>query len=347
MRILVALAGVAVLALIARGLAWPLPGWTPVVGYFALHALLGQVGPWAAAPKAVAGDGDDDEAILAPELPISGPIGRLGRRGLVALFFTTQMLLLFNPFQLVQVTRQWFGNAALQRRERATGSDGRDRPTEVRYRLPFDGEWLLCNGGPTPKTSHSWDVLGQRFALDFVVADAEGRRHVGRGTRVTDYLAYGCDIVAAADGEVVAVEQRIGDAPLVGWGVCDVTARSFIGNHVLIRHAEGEYALYAHLVRGSVPVAVGQRVRCGQRIGRCGHSGHSTEPHLHFHVQDAAELFGGMGRPIRFRDCTIDGRSIEDGQMPTAGQRLQSTVAITRVVADASSRPLQRSSAPC
>jgi murein DD-endopeptidase MepM/ murein hydrolase activator NlpD len=317
-RILISLGAAAVLALAARFFGWTLAGWLFVLLYLALYALSGWIGPWAVRPARSA----EDESYEAPELPTSGPIGRFGQPGLIAVFFSSQLLVLLNPFQLVEVVRQWIGNAALQRRERRTGSDGRDRPTELRYRLPFDDEWLLYNGGPTPESSHSWEVLGQRFALDFVVADEAGVRHDGRGTRLDQYRAYGRPILAAADGEVVAVEQAIGDAPLVGWGVCDFTARSFIGNRVLIRHAEGEYGLYAHLVRGSVPVAVGERVRAGQVIGRCGHSGHSSEPHLHFHVQDSADLFGGMGRPIRFRDCTIDGRPIDDGQWPFAGQRL-------------------------
>jgi len=320
-RVVISLALVAAAALGARSLGWTAPGWSIVAGYLALYVLLGRFGPWAV--TRAHGDGDrTEDAEAPPDLPTSGPIGRLGQSGLVAVFFSTQLLVPLNPFQLVQLVRQLIGNAALQRRERTTGSDGRDRPTEVRYRLPFDGEWLLYNGGPTPKTSHSWDVLGQRFALDFVVADTDGRRHADRGTRVTDYFAYGRDIVAAADGEVVAVEQRIGDAPLVGWGVCDFTARSFIGNHVVIRHADDEYGLYAHLVQGSVAVAVGDRVAAGQVIGRCGHTGHSSEPHLHFHVQDSADLFGGMGRPIRFRDLLIDAEPAPDDALPTAGQRL-------------------------
>jgi murein DD-endopeptidase MepM/ murein hydrolase activator NlpD len=254
-------------------------------------------------------------------LPTSGPIGRFGQYGLMFTFFTSQLLVLLNPFQVVQMFRQLAGNAALQAREKKTGDDGTGYISKVRYRLPFHGQWLLYNGGMTPKTSHSWDVLGQRFALDFVVCDAEFRRHSGRGTDVTDYYAYGLPIVAAADGEVVAVENRIGDAPLVGWGLCDFTARSFIGNHVLIRHAQGEYGLYAHLIRGSIELRPGDRVEAGQPLGRCGHSGHSSEPHLHFHLQDSADLFKGMGLPITFHDLEIDGVQHETAHL-TAGQRV-------------------------
>jgi len=294
------------------------PGWSVVGVYLLLYILMGQLAKQFGRKRAR--DSARDE--VDPDyswLPVSGPIGRLGQPGLMVVFFSTQLLVLFNPLQMAQVIRQLAGNAALKARDKASGDDGRNYLNQVPYRLPFDGEWLLYNGGMTPKTSHSWDVLGQRFALDFVICDDAYRRHSGRGTRVTDYFAYGCPILAAVDGDVIAVENRIGDAPLVGWGVCDFTARGFVGNYVLIRHAESEYGLYAHLIQGSIEVAPGDRVEAGQRIGRCGHSGHSSKPHLHFHVQDSPDLFRGMGLPVTFHDIEVDGVHRSGAQL-TAGQ---------------------------
>ncbi len=157
------------------------------------------------------------------------------------------------------------------------------------------------------ETSHSWDILGQRFALDLVQADAAFRRHEGSGRRLEQYFCYGEAIVAAADGTVVRVEDGVADAPFVGWGFCDFTARHFAGSHVIIRHAEGEFGVYAHLIKGSVCVRPGDTVRQGDLVGRCGHSGHSTEPHLHFHLQDSPDFFRGMGLPIRFHDIVVNG----------------------------------------
>jgi murein DD-endopeptidase MepM/ murein hydrolase activator NlpD len=146
---------------------------------------------------------------------------------------------------------------------------------------------------------------------------------VGRGTRPEEYHCHGASILAAADGTVVATEDRIHTAPLVGWGVCDFLARSFLGNHVMIHHAEGEFALYAHLSRGSVLVRPGDRVARGQPLGRCGHTGHSTEPHLHFHLQDSPDPFAGMGLPIRFEALEVDGVPSGEAHL-TAGQRVRS-----------------------
>ena len=50
---------------------------------------------------------------------------------------------------------------------------------KVEYALPFDGEWYAVNGGVTKKTSHSWEVLPQRFAYDFVIMDEEGESYHG------------------------------------------------------------------------------------------------------------------------------------------------------------------------
>lgn len=253
--------------------------------------------------------------------PISGPIGRFGGVGVTAVFFTTQLLMLLNPFQMLEVARQSAGQGNLRRREARSRDDGRNYRTKAVYTLPFTGEWLLCNGGHTPRTSHSWGILGQRFALDFVRANAAFERHTGRGTRAEEYFRHGREILAAADGTVVRKENRVRRA-FLGWGVCDFTARSFLGNHVLIEHAEGEYALYAHLIRGSVTVTRGARVRRGQALGRCGHTGHSTEPHLHFHLQDSADPFWGMGLPVRFSDLLVDGAPADETLL-TAGVRVR------------------------
>ena len=71
------------------------------------------------------------------------------------------------------------------------------------------------------------------------------------------------------------------------------------GNHVIIRAAEA-FALYAHLAPGSVAVRSGQRVSVGDVIGRVGHTGNSTAPHLHFQLMDSADAQSARGIPCAF-----------------------------------------------
>jgi murein DD-endopeptidase MepM/ murein hydrolase activator NlpD len=66
------------------------------------------------------------------------------------------------------------------------------------------------------------------------------------------------------------------------------------GNHVIMGTA-GTYALYAHLAPGSVVVTRGRQVRAGEVIGRVGHTGNSTAPHLHFQLMDSADPLQARG----------------------------------------------------
>lgn len=54
------------------------------------------------------------------------------------------------------------------------------------------------------------------------------------------------------------------------------------GYYVKIRHSNGLYTTYAHLM--SISVVKGQSVSRGQQVGRIGSTGNSTGPHLHFEV---------------------------------------------------------------
>jgi murein DD-endopeptidase MepM/ murein hydrolase activator NlpD len=225
------------------------------------------------------------------DLPLPGPARRYGDAGMILRYNVSGLLMMLNPFQVVQVIRQTLGN-----RERPIPSAAFD------CRRPFDGEWLALNGGETPETSHSWEIVSQRYAYDFVIADETGSRHSGDGTALTEYYCYGKPIRAVAAGVVVRVREGVRDAPWVGTGWVDWLCRDFGGNAVTIRHADAVYSHYAHLVPDSIPVRVGDRVSEGEEIGRCGNSGHSTEPHLHFQLQDGPDMLTAAGLRVRFRD---------------------------------------------
>jgi murein DD-endopeptidase MepM/ murein hydrolase activator NlpD len=188
--------------------------------------------------------------------------------------------------------------------------------------LPFDGMWY-DGAGPSLHSHHRWAVP-QEFAHDFMRLGADGLSYSGEGKSFTDYYAYGQPVLAAADGQVVAVLdgepedvgllQQPGE-PLQTYVQRIVErqnqqltrgARGIIGNHIVIRHGD-EYSFYAHLRPGSLRVKVEDTVTRGQPIAAVGSSGSSTEPHLHFHVCDGPDVMACAGIPAKFENVEIYG----------------------------------------
>ncbi|MGH9229477.1 MAG: M23 family metallopeptidase, partial [Acidimicrobiales bacterium] len=138
--------------------------------------------------------------------------------------------------------------------------------------------------------------------------------------RTRDCYGWGQPVHAALGGEVVdavdGVRERqwvhvareswvaVKDALIHGAGKRPLDARHLAGNHVIIRTAD-VYALYAHLAPRSVAVARGQRVAVGDVIGRVGHSGNSTAPHLHFQLMDTADPVHARGIPCAFASYLV------------------------------------------
>ena len=167
------------------------------------------------------------------------------------------------------------------------------------YILPFTGQWTVVNGGLTKKLSHSWLIFPQRYAYDFIIVDSEGKSHSGDRGAVGNYYCYGKDIVAPADGEVVRAYGKYKDTFVDGKNAyCD--SINIAGNYVVIKHNDSEYSFIAHLVPGSLKVKKGDTVKQGEVIAKCGNSGNSSEPHIHYQLQSGKSFFFSAGLPIAF-----------------------------------------------
>lgn len=94
-----------------------------------------------------------------------------------------------------------------------------------------------------------------------------------------------------------------------------------LGNHVILDHENGEYSFLAHFKKATVAVKPGQSVKTGDRLGLCGNSGNSTEPHLHYHLQTTPDFGAGDGLPIQFLDYVADGEPVARGE-PVKGQQI-------------------------
>ena len=89
-------------------------------------------------------------------------------------------------------------------------------------------------------------------------------------------------IVACADGVVVAAVDGYGNT---------YPYNKIYGNYVDVKHPDGNYTRYAHLMKGTVCVKVGQNVSQGQVLANEDNSGYSNGEHLHFEFQK-----GGWGK---------------------------------------------------
>ncbi len=142
--------------------------------------------------------------------------------------------------------------------------------------LPFYGEWTVSqahNGEYTHKGA--W-----RHAWDFIVTNREGEQFKNAGDYTEDYFCFGKAVLSPADGEVAEVINNIPDNT-----IGDINTKDNWGNTVIIKHDDGHYSKLSHLKYQSAEVKTGDSVKKGQVIGRCGNSGRSPYPHLHFQFQ--------------------------------------------------------------
>ena len=169
------------------------------------------------------------------------------------------------------------------------------------YILPFNGKWTVVNGGVNKSLSHSWGILSQRYAYDFIIVDDKGKSFSGNARSVNSYYCYGMDIISPADGVVVNLYDKCKDSYVDGKNAyCD--SSRIEGNSITIKHNGSEYSVIAHIMRGSFKVKVGDIVRQGEFIAKCGNTGNSSEPHIHFQLQAGKSFFLSAGLPIAFTD---------------------------------------------
>jgi len=170
------------------------------------------------------------------------------------------------------------------------------------------GDWLV-NGGPSNTSYHrrahmALDgalKLAQRFAIDYEKIGPDGKTYSGDPKRNQSYYCYGADVIAVADGKIVATHDGVPDnIPDPVKRSVEMTLVTAGGNYVALDIGYGRYALYGHLITGSIKVKKGDLVKRGQVLGRLGNSGNSTEPHLHFQIADAPSFLNANGLPYLY-----------------------------------------------
>ncbi|PYQ63288.1 MAG: hypothetical protein DMF53_10595 [Acidobacteria bacterium] len=206
------------------------------------------------------------------------------------------------------------------------------------YVFPLAGTWYV-GAGPNFESPHRW-AANEEFAFDLAALGGDGLTHKGDGSHLTDYYAYGRDVLAVADGEVVEVGADATEAndrlKQPGESEEDFEKRTYLeqakllatsykaplGNYVILRHAGGEFSHYAHLKQGSVRVKAGDTIKRGQAIAQLGQTGNTTEPHLHFQLTDGPDPLYSRGVPILFKNAVntvgFSGSYLQTGWIVTA-----------------------------
>jgi len=144
-------------------------------------------------------------------------------------------------------------------------------------KLPFFGEWTVSQAHDGEHThKEAW-----KHAWDFVITDNKDKQFSGSGDLLTDYYCYDKNIIAPSDGTVEHVVDNIQDNT-----IGDVNIKDNWGNTVIIKISDNLYASLSHLKPESIKVKAGDNVKEGEIIARCGNSGRSPYPHLHFQLQE-------------------------------------------------------------
>ncbi len=202
------------------------------------------------------------------------------------------------------------------------------RPDAVALRLPFAGTWRVENSPARRVPSHGTHLFATTYAIDFVAVDEHRRSGSTRDWRTwvateppERFVGFGVPVLAPVAGTVVRVhdgepdhQARRSQLALVPYALTQASrardgAAGLAGNHVVLRPTGGDaHVLLAHLRRGSLQVAPGDRVGFGQPLGACGNSGNSTEPHVHLQAMDGPDGTTARGLPVVFLDYRVHTR---------------------------------------
>ncbi len=188
-----------------------------------------------------------------------------------------------------------------------------DYQDSTKLRLPFDGQWVVLQGGRAVYDNANAASEDNRYTVAFM-ALKDGMAYENDGRKNTDYYCWGQPILAPAAGVVIQssgnyADHAPGRAP-------EIQSR---GNYVVLAHGNNEFSLIPYMKVGSLKVRNGQRVKQGDVIGECGNSGSSFAPHVEYSLQNTRGFPMPKTMPAQFVDYTADGKAVTIGE-PLRGQ---------------------------
>lgn len=179
-----------------------------------------------------------------------------------------------------------------------------------KYRLPFNNTWYVEYGGLTKKTSHSWDIISQRYAYDFEIRKNNLPYHDDYKSK-ENYYSYNEEIICPCDGFVIDIKNEYDDTKIIENRpvICDIDDPR--GNFITIKHENGESSTICHIKKDSFKVSIGDIVKEGEVLARVGNSGNTQGPHIHFQVQEGNDFYNSKGIIITFKDTFHNKRKIK------------------------------------
>lgn len=182
--------------------------------------------------------------------------------------------------------------------------------------------WIALNGCCEPGFPHRSSVMSvngklnnsQRFAIDWKRVNDKGEFYSGDKTKNESYVDYGSEILAVADGTVVSIlDGQAANVP--GTLPADdpklaskLTVENVDGNHVILDIGNGVFAMYAHMISGSVTVKAGDKVSEGDVLGKLGNTGNANASHLHFQLMDGSSLLESDSLPYALKSFDYSGQ---------------------------------------
>ena len=198
----------------------------------------------------------------------------------------------------------------------------------IPVKSPLRGEWIPINSPGTKVPSHGTDYLAQTYAFDFLQVDWDHMPVRFYKKSVLDYIVgkvhlndcycYGKPIYAPLSGTIIKASdgypERDPVKPLNDISVMFKNAWFFdpqkkslqevAGNYVIIEGEEA-WASLVHMKTGSISVKTGDKIETEELIGKVGHSGNSTAPHLHFQLMDGSDPITAKGLPCCLKEYEL------------------------------------------
>ena len=182
--------------------------------------------------------------------------------------------------------------------------------------LPFNDSWNVFWGGDTKELNYHVESEAQKNAFDFLIIDKSGKSYKMDGKSNEDYYAFGKEIIVPCNGEIISVVDGVKDNIPGEMNSFDVG-----GNTVILKTVNNEYLVFCHFKHQSIKVKEGQKVIQGQLLGLCGNTGHSSEAHLHFHIQNVEDINKATGVKCYF-DSIIVNEKVHQDYSPVKNEKV-------------------------